>query len=317
MTKYPDLDYDLDSFAGVFQDDELSGLQEYLHRTGLPRITFDPVYIDYLRGFHGGAPRKRYFKTAQGTHHVIERFLNFASPNDLLSEYNVNVTWSALCDRLGDDLMPFAVLFAGDYLCSDHSGSGRAHVAVWFHEESPVDSPHTEHVADSFEAFLALLSSQDAASVGSSLPDELEDRIFRLCCDGNDFVQDEAIAIFDNSVERAVECYQSAAALLPEPRLQWTIAFDVFFGLGEARYVAASFALAIEAFELAQRAPRSTSTPYLPLRLGQCYFEIGDMRQAAFYLRQAFQQHARLFEDVDNKYLAFVRNTGLADGAGS
>ena len=158
--EWPDLDYVEDSFVGPFNRQTVIDFQEYLHRCGWTSIVFDESYMNYLAHFHGGSPRKRYFKTSKGTVHVLEEFEHFDDtlPHESPRRVdNVQRSWSDANDRLGPFLMPFADLFAGDMLCFDHSQPGRPKVVVWFHEESTDDVPYTEFVADNFDEFLKLL----------------------------------------------------------------------------------------------------------------------------------------------------------------
>ena len=117
--------------------------EQWLHDSEYDRINFDSSYVDHLRKFHGGVPGKRYFETALGTGHVLERFLNFlpSGSNHPLEQYSVACTWSMIDDRLGAYLMPFAELFAGDMLCFDFEKHGPPEVVVWFHELSEQGRP--------------------------------------------------------------------------------------------------------------------------------------------------------------------------------
>jgi hypothetical protein len=118
----PDLDYEPDSFVGPLDRREVRAFEKWLRASGYDRIRFDRTYLDYLARYHDGSPRKRYFRTETGTTHVVVRFLNFlpSGSGHRLEPYNVDVSWSAVSDRMGQHLMPFAELFAGDLLCFDH-----------------------------------------------------------------------------------------------------------------------------------------------------------------------------------------------------
>jgi hypothetical protein len=153
-----DLDYDPSTLVGPLDTDELEEFERFLEESGQP-IQFDPAYLAHLSKFHGGVPAKRCFETAEGQHHVIERFLNFLDPkkDETLGWYNVNVTWSQMEDRLNEFLIPFATLFGGDMLCFDYEAGGRPAVVVWLHEESSEDHPATSFVAADFDAFLRTL----------------------------------------------------------------------------------------------------------------------------------------------------------------
>lgn len=159
----PELDFKPDSFAGPFDLAEVMAFERWLHASEYGRILFDPSYLDFLARFHGGSPRRRYFQTEADTQHVVERFLNFAPTGSghLLELYNVEVVWSAVSERMGLFLMPFAELFAGDLLRFDHEAGNPPQVVLWFHELSgAMQRPNTERVAASFNEFLLLLHGE-------------------------------------------------------------------------------------------------------------------------------------------------------------
>lgn len=155
-----DLNYDLNTVVGEFDESVVTVFQQWLHDSDFDKIVFERSYIDHIRMFHGAVPRRKYFKTVKGTSHAITRFLNFLgrNGNPLLRHYSVQCTWSDINDRLTPRMMPFAELFAGDYLCFEFDGLQRPKVIVWFHERSTEESPYTEVVADTFEQFLELLT---------------------------------------------------------------------------------------------------------------------------------------------------------------
>jgi|SRR6516225_1060956 hypothetical protein len=160
MNKPVDLLYDPTTFVGPLNESEAKHFEKWLHESGQEEIHFEDSYLQHLKNFHGGKPGRRYFRTALGTDHVVERFLNFlpSGSNHPLEEYSVEATWSMIDDRLGKYLMPFAELFAGDYLCFDFTKGGRPEIVVWFHELSQPNRPHTEFVSKNFDEFLNLLS---------------------------------------------------------------------------------------------------------------------------------------------------------------
>jgi hypothetical protein len=128
-------------------------------RLDLPEFAYDPAYAAQVESFNGGAPENKYFKMASGQWHAIDRLLNF-SPVQLLTErwlkdLNVNVVWSAIDDRLGAHLFPFAVCPFGDFLCFDYRRTApRPEVVWWSHELSREDEPSTINVAPNFDAFV-------------------------------------------------------------------------------------------------------------------------------------------------------------------
>lgn len=120
---------------------------------------FDEAFLEFLVEQNGGPPRVRLFPVGEDEK-VLERFLCLVdarqNPRDAI--YDVGAVWSMLKGRLGPGLVPFAVLFPGDFLCFDHAAAGPPSV-VWWKHEAPAGAPSapTVPVAGSFTAFLRLL----------------------------------------------------------------------------------------------------------------------------------------------------------------
>ena len=62
-------------------------------------------------------------------------------------------------DLIGMNLIPFGVVFGGDFVCLDYRNSTEPCISLWFHEESGDFAPVTEVIADSFGTFLDMLRS--------------------------------------------------------------------------------------------------------------------------------------------------------------
>nr|WP_235794763.1 SMI1/KNR4 family protein [Virgibacillus sp. NKC19-16] len=79
--------------------------------------------------------------------------------------YDIDVTLTRIEVRLTDnedlvgvDLLPIAILFAGDYLCLDYRESdNHPTVCVWDHEESGDLDPVTYYCSENFDEFLSIL----------------------------------------------------------------------------------------------------------------------------------------------------------------
>ena len=120
---------------------------------------FDEAFLDLLLEQNGGPPRVRLLQV-KGRVKVLERFLCLVdareNPRDAI--YDVGTVWSMLKGRLAPALVPFAVLFPGDFLCFDHS-AGPTPAVVWWKHEAPAggSAPPPVPVAPSFEDFLGML----------------------------------------------------------------------------------------------------------------------------------------------------------------
>jgi len=151
------VEYQPNSFAGAFDDEELDALWDHLPWDELPDdFTPPPIdapYLKHVREFHGGKP-----VNAHAGGHYIERFLNFANPFACSAAdqvFNINVIRQCIEDRLDDLHMPLAALAHGNYLCFDYNITPRPTVFFWYHE-NPAD---THHVADDFDDLLGSLTA--------------------------------------------------------------------------------------------------------------------------------------------------------------
>jgi len=150
------IEFEPDSCAGPLDPTEVAETEKMIG------LKFVPDYLEFLSSCNGGTPRNRYFDVLNNTK-VIERFLCITSDyqrDDVHGPYNVGVVWSQIGDRLNDYLIPFAALFAGDFLCFDYEDRETPRIVWWNHERSDELRPHTEFVADDFNAFLGILYSE-------------------------------------------------------------------------------------------------------------------------------------------------------------
>lgn len=146
---------DPQSSAGPVNQDEIAFTERVYE------FHFDPLYLQQLEQCNGGVPQKKYF-AASGTIKVIERFLCVianVSENRRHGGNDMGVVITQIEDRLGDAMVPFAALFAGDYLCFDAAQSDPPQIVVWDHERSRPGAPVTISVADDYASFVSLLSA--------------------------------------------------------------------------------------------------------------------------------------------------------------
>src|ERR1700722_12614400 len=132
------------------------------------RVKLPGDYVEALKSGNGAIPSRKAFRQ-KNRQRMIERMLCLLPnpKNDQVNGwYDLTVVISQLDARLIDDenlvgmnVIPFAVLFAGDYVCLDFRGGPNAPViAVWEHERSDEFQPILETVAPSFTAFDNMLT---------------------------------------------------------------------------------------------------------------------------------------------------------------
>ncbi|MDJ0907683.1 MAG: SMI1/KNR4 family protein [Woeseiaceae bacterium] len=118
-------------------------------------------YVEFILSTNGGIPKRRYFNSERGPQ-VVERFLSFVPDYKVneLGDYDVEVVWTQIWDRLESGLCPFAALFAGDFLCFTLDDPGNGRVVLWDHELSDYRSPALTPIAENFEALVEMLSEE-------------------------------------------------------------------------------------------------------------------------------------------------------------
>lgn len=141
-------------------DELIESFEEYCE------IKLPTDFIDFLKKYNGSIPITNVF-LHEKNELLIERFLCLLEDpedDDENGWYDIEVVLSDIDTRLTDDedltgvnVIPFAVLFAGDFLCLDFSEKEIPSVVVWYHEESGELNPVTSEVADNFSNFLSML----------------------------------------------------------------------------------------------------------------------------------------------------------------
>jgi tetratricopeptide (TPR) repeat protein len=133
------------------------------------------------------------------------------------------------------------------------------------------------------------------------LSDDLHHRITALTEEGDDLVD-------ANDYIGALRKYDQAWALLPEPKEDLEVATWLLSAIADAHFFAGDFKNAVSALAQALRCPDGPGNPFLHLRLGQSYFELGDVRRAQDELTRAYMCKGRdIFKDEDPKYFALLQ----------
>lgn len=142
-------------------DERIESFEEYCG------VMLPQDFILFIKKFNGAVPLTNIF-FHDGREYVVERFLCLLEEpqSDAVNGwYDIEVVISQIDTRLTDDedlvganIIPFAVLFAGDYVCLDLRDSANPSVLIWFHEESDDLYPVTEQIAPNISEFLNMLS---------------------------------------------------------------------------------------------------------------------------------------------------------------
>lgn len=133
------------------------------------------------------------------------------------------------------------------------------------------------------------------------LTDEQQDLMDEYCEKGNEEMEEEHFNV-------AASWFKKAYAILPDPKEDWEATGYITASLGDALFSAGDFKGALEQLLIANEFySGETSNPFVLLRLGETYFELGDEDKALTYLSQAYQMEGQQLFDDDKKYLKFLK----------
>ena len=106
---------------------------------------------------------------------------------------------------------------------------------------------------------------------------------------------------------KALVLFREALAIIPEPKVEHPVSLMVWSAIGEALFYSGSFVEALTALRAAAKCLGGIENPLVHLRMGQSYFEIGEMHRAADSLTKAYMlDGSRIFEGEDQKYFTFL-----------
>lgn len=130
------------------------------------KIKFPDCYIEFIKKYNVGVPVTNEFVVGNRSY-AIDRFLGFINEykTSPFGDYDIAVVLSQIDTRLtdnpdliGDELIPIASLFAGDYICLDFKDNNKnPSICIWSHEESEEFAPVTYKVANTFSDFIEML----------------------------------------------------------------------------------------------------------------------------------------------------------------
>jgi tetratricopeptide (TPR) repeat protein len=114
-------------------------------------------------------------------------------------------------------------------------------------------------------------------------------------------------ALDEDYFAEAITHYREAVSLIPDPKYLHNVSLPAFTALGEGFFFSGHYEEALGAFKEALKAPGGVENPLLHLRLGQAYFESGDLDRAGDSLTRAYALDGRdVFDGEDDKYLSFL-----------
>jgi tetratricopeptide (TPR) repeat protein len=132
------------------------------------------------------------------------------------------------------------------------------------------------------------------------LPEDIYEKIRTLCGQGDRLASERRFT-------EALPKYEEALKLLPSPEQKWEAATWILAAMGDAHFLASDFEAARQVLTRVMLCPNATTNPFIWLRRGQVYFELGILDLAADSLASAYALEGEgIFKDEDPKYASWI-----------
>jgi tetratricopeptide (TPR) repeat protein len=154
---------------------------------------------------------------------------------------------------------------------------------------------------EDFEDFKKNFIPESDDTGDDELTDEQQDLMDDYCEKGNAEMDNE-------NYSAAADWFKKAYEVLPDPKEDWEATGYITASLGDALFSEGKFEAAKEQLLIAYEFyADEKNNPFVMLRLGEAYFELGDEKTALKFLLKAYEMEGpQLFED-DKKYLKFLK----------
>jgi hypothetical protein len=131
------------------------------------KVTLPSPFVEFIKQYNGAEPEKLIVR-ADNQERMIEKFLCLLQTprmDSIQGPYDIRVVIAQIEDRLTDDenlvgtnVIPFAAVFGGDFLCLDYRDAPQSpSIVLWDHDESDELQPVTYPVSTNIEDFLKLI----------------------------------------------------------------------------------------------------------------------------------------------------------------
>ncbi|SRR6266496_1141198 len=109
--------------------------------------------------------------------------------------------------------------------------------------------------------------------------------------------------------EKAINKYNEAFLLIPEPKTSWAASTWILTAIGETFFFMKKYQEAKQSLIKALGCPGGKENPFIHLRLGQTYFELNKVKEAKRELNKAraLDTYNSLFKGEDNKYYDLIK----------
>ena len=134
----------------------------------------------------------------------------------------------------------------------------------------------------------------------SELNKKIYNEITRLCKLGDYEAEGE---YYDD----ALKYYYDALELVPLPKTDWEASTWIYVAIGDALYLKGEYEKSQDNMFEALKCPDGIGNPFINLRIGECFYELGNKPKAKEYLIQAYMMAGKdIFETQKPEYFDVI-----------
>lgn len=139
---------------------------------------------------------------------------------------------------------------------------------------------------------------EERDSGAGELDPKLHKKIEKLAGKGNNWLE-------KSNFVKALDCFETAWSLLPEPKFKWEAASWISVAKADAFFFQGNYEIAYNILRTAiTNGVNLNGNPFVQMRRGQCLFEMEEMEGAQKELAAVYMAEGqKIFEDEDPKYL--------------
>jgi tetratricopeptide (TPR) repeat protein len=134
----------------------------------------------------------------------------------------------------------------------------------------------------------------------TALSSEIHNAISQLSAEGDTLAE-------SGNYKAAIEKYNAAWTLIPEPKSNWNASTWLMGAIGDAAFLGGYLTSAQKALEYAMHCPDGLGNPFIHLRLGQVLYDKGELERAGDELTRAYMGAGEeIFAAEEPKYRTFL-----------
>ena len=131
---------------------------------------------------------------------------------------------------------------------------------------------------------------------------KLYNEILDICSKGDNLVE-------QSKYDEAIYMYLKALDLVPKPKNEWKTSTWIYTALGDTCYIKKDFIVSKKYLLDAIDCPEGIENPFINLRIGESFFELGKFKKAKEYLLKAYILDGyAIFYDENDKYFDLIKD---------